>query len=153
MQSMIIRPVKWKLESKEKFRLSNSFSTHEKGYRNSNFMRVKAFLIKTGCKIRKIYRKIYILAETYRLIIDIGKVLFLFINYRSILWLITNKGVFLTQTFLWYPKINHHKVKKDIMKCVKLMFNIKLSRVDRFAFRSCILYILLLNYYSTEFQP
>ena len=98
---MTIRPRKRNSESKEKFRLNNSFSTHEHGYRNYYFMRVKAFLIKTGCKIRKIYRKIYILAETpfYRLIIDIGKVLFLFINYRSILWLITNTGVILTQTF------------------------------------------------------
>ena len=101
-QWMIIQPIKRNSESKEKFRLSNSFSTHENWYRNYYFMRVKAFLIKTGFKIRRIYR----------LCSDIDKVFFLFINYRSILWLITDTGVFLTQNYLWYPKINHHKVKK-----------------------------------------
>ena len=48
----------------------------------------------------------------YRLFTAIGKVFFLFINYRSILWLITDTGVFFTQNYWWYPKINHHKVKK-----------------------------------------
>ena len=55
---MIIRPIKRNSESKEKFRLNNSFSTHEHWYlcsRENYFMRVKAFLIITGCKIRRIY--------------------------------------------------------------------------------------------------